>query len=94
MIKFFISNRNQNSTKKITLKNLFLNIKDKKIIDKNNHEDIDIKIERRLNQKNKNKNQMKEDVEIKQTRENQGTVLKYNGEPFEYNILIYINNLK
>ena len=62
MIKFFISNRNQNSTKKITLKNLFLNIKDKKIIDKNNHEDIDIKIERRLNQKNKNKNQMKEDV--------------------------------
>jgi hypothetical protein len=55
MIKFFISNRNKNCTKKITLKNLFLNIKDKKIIDKNNHEDIDIKIERRLTQKNKNK---------------------------------------
>ena len=63
MIKFFISNRNQNYSKKITLKNLFLNIKDKKIIDKNNQEDIDIKIERRLTQKNKY--QMKEDDKTK-----------------------------
>ena len=54
MIKFIISNRNQDYTKKITLRNLFLNIKDKKIISKNNHEDIDIRIERKLNKNNKN----------------------------------------
>jgi hypothetical protein len=48
MIKFIISNRDQNDLKKIILKNLFLNIKDKKIISKYDQEDIDIKIERKL----------------------------------------------
>lgn len=93
MIKFIISNRNQDYTKKITLRNLFLNIKDKKIISKNNHEDIDIRIERKLNKSNKNQ-PIKEDAGTKQSKENHGTILKFNDEPYEYNILIYINNLK
>ena len=51
MIKFIMKNINQGN-RQIILKNLILNIKDKKIINKYQIEDIDIKIERRLNKNN------------------------------------------
>lgn len=72
-----------------------MNIKDKKIFSNFKNEDIDIKIDRKLNSRSRNQCPLnKLEKNNNDIDEDNGVQLNFSDDPFEYNILIYINNLE